>query len=419
MMKKALFVLLMLACIGFMRGADNIKKHIWLLDKLYEWNKDKQQYEAVKSSEDLSSFVLEKNATGSTELPITRFGQFFNPITKGLQSVSDLLEKNMVARLTAVLGVGLLTIYIRAKIQHRMMSINKPAVEQIPEKELTTFKDYMGKIPEAVLDLVSQLKNREKYLKMNIPVTKGILLYGPPGSGKTYLARAIAGEIGCPFFAVAGTYFSESVHGQGKITVQNLFARAENAAYRSPTKTAIIFIDEIDAVGTRARAQFAGGQQTEIINTLLNEMDGFYQREDINVVVIGATNLLENVDEALRRSGRLDYKIEVPYLDKEGRTKLIEYFLKKFPSDKDVQADWLAEMTSNLSPADIKVVFEIAGRVAARNDKEQRDSESFVEAVEQVKKPIEQKQEIAGERRTLDFLNGIKSKLVTISIHEN
>ena len=326
-----------------------------------------------------TSPVLDLSNQTSPLVTQNLFGKMYNFLTSPI-------GQDITLRFGFAIGATVVSYFLIDRVREMMMG-SQYRSHVVSKKDLITFKDYVGDIPEEVIQLVDQLKNPKKYEDLGIHVTKGILLYGPTGSGKTYLARAIAGEVNCPFIAKNGTDFVQSILGQSKVAVQTLFDDAVSAAKNDPSKTVIVFIDELDAIGSRTSINFGASANStaEIINTLLINMDGFEQKKDINVVVIGATNLIENIDSAIRRSGRFDYKIEVGYPSAASRKKLIEYYLKKYKSDNAVSSDWLAEMTEGLSPADVNLVFESAGRIAAGRQKNVRDKESFEKALARIR----------------------------------
>ncbi|MCC6837457.1 MAG: AAA family ATPase [Bacteroidia bacterium] len=295
--------------------------------------------------------------------------------------------------LAVVAGGGLLMAalygYVAATIQKW---ISNPGVLETTvmgsnynSSDNVTLKDYYGAVPQEVVDFIKQFKDSKKYTKMGIKLPSGMIFFGKPGSGKTHLARAIAGELDCPFFAVNGTDFFHTFQGQSKDSVVNLFAQARNAAKKHTSKTAIVFIDEFDAVGSREGLATGSTFSVEITNTLLSQMDGFVSDQDISIVVIAATNLLHKIDPALIRSGRFDYKVYVDYPDKAGRKLFVDKLLKKYPSDVAVSSDWLAASTEGMSPADLVLLFEVAGRIAVRLGKEVRDTVCFQQALGQIK----------------------------------
>lgn len=239
---------------------------------------------------------------------------------------------------------------------------------------------YIGAIPQEVADLIMQLKDPQDYINMRVRLTKGLIFFGPPGSGKTELARCIAAEVHCPFVAANATDFKKPHIGEGSQAVTEVFERAREAARCHWSNTAILFVDEFDAVGTRVGGEYDAGR-SEVINTLLNEMDGFNSHDDVHVIVIAATNWLREIDPALRRCGRFDYKVYIPYPDQEGRALFIEKFLQFYPSEATITPDDLIAYTAGMSPADMKFLFELAGRIAVRSKKSKRDMACFKEAL--------------------------------------
>lgn len=250
-----------------------------------------------------------------------------------------------------------------------------------------TLKDYIG-VPEGVQILINQIQHPENYRKLGIPPTKGILLTGNPGTGKSFLARAIAGETKCPFFNISATELEQPFIGMSAVMIRDLFEKAKQAALLSPTKTAIIFIDEIDAIA-RKRGNFGFGTNVaeSALNTLLTEMDGFNtivklpssltwyekimgyekpaQTQEIAVVILAATNIPDTIDDALKRPGRFDTIIEVENPDVKAREKIISIYLKKYPFENLLTASKLAYVTEGMTPAAIKTIFLEAARRAA------------------------------------------------------
>jgi cell division protease FtsH len=234
-----------------------------------------------------------------------------------------------------------------------------------------TWNDVIGmdEAKQEALEVVKLIKDRAELQRIGGKILKGILLLGPPGCGKTYLAKAIATEAGMPFISMSGSEFVEMFVGVGAGRIRSLFKKAHQLAELEGG--CIIFIDEIDAVGAQRAADSGFGGQTETnttTNQLLVEMDGLKEK-DVNVVIIGATNMPEYfLDAALLRPGRFDRKIHVDKPSLEDREKLFAYYLKKVKYDeKDVKTDRLARITVGQSPADIANIVRESALIAVRN----------------------------------------------------
>ncbi len=243
-----------------------------------------------------------------------------------------------------------------------------------------TFDDVAG-IDEAeneLVEIVDFLKAPEKYTRLGGTAPKGVLLVGSPGTGKTLLARAVAGEAGVPFFSMSAAEFVEMIVGVGAARVRDLFKQArENAP-------AIIFIDEIDAIG-RARGQVAVGGSSEHEQTLqqiLTEMDGFSSRE--GVIVLAATNQPEVLDKALLRPGRFDRRVVVNLPDKTGREAILRVHTRKLPLASDANLAEIAGATPGLSGADLRNLVNEAALLAARRNRDQVHQEDFLDALEKI-----------------------------------
>ncbi len=250
-----------------------------------------------------------------------------------------------------------------------------------------TFKDVAG-VNEAKNELeevVDFLKNSEKYKKLGARTPKGVILVGPAGSGKTLLAKAVAGEASVPFFSIAGSEFMEMLVGIGAARVRDLFAVAKKSA------PAIIFIDEIDAIG---RARSTGVMQShdereQTLNQILVEMDGFNPNEQ--VVVIAATNRGDLLDTALLRPGRFDRRVMVEYPDVEGRKDIIKIHARNKPIDESVNWEKVARRTVGFSGADLENMLNEAAISAARHDRDKISMEDIEEAATKVKLGPEKK----------------------------
>jgi len=236
-----------------------------------------------------------------------------------------------------------------------------------------TWNDVIGmdEAKQEALEVVKLIKDRAELQRIGGKILRGILMLGPPGCGKTYLAKAIATEADLPFISMSGSEFVEMFVGVGAGRIRSLFKKAHQLAELQGG--CIIFIDEIDAVGAQRAADVGFGGQTETnttLNQLLVEMDGLKEK-DLNVVIIGATNMAENfLDAALLRPGRFDRKIYVDKPNLEDREKLFAYYLKEVQYDpNDVKMDRLARITVGNSPADIANIVREAALIAVRNKK--------------------------------------------------
>ncbi|MBU1726498.1 MAG: AAA family ATPase [Candidatus Omnitrophica bacterium] len=229
----------------------------------------------------------------------------------------------------------------------------------------------MDEAKQEALEVVSLVKDRAELQKIGGKILRGILMLGPPGCGKTYLAKAIATEAGLPFISMSGSEFVEMFVGVGAGRIRSLFKRAGNLAELKGG--CIIFIDEIDAVGAQRSTNVGFGGQTETnttLNQLLVEMDGLKEKE-LNIIIIGATNMAESyLDSALLRPGRFDRKIYVDKPNLEERERLFAYYLRKVQYDAEsVKLDRLARITVGNSPADISNIVREAALISVRNGK--------------------------------------------------
>ena len=243
-----------------------------------------------------------------------------------------------------------------------------------------TFDDVAG-IDEAeneLVELVDFLRDPGKYTRLGGTAPKGVLLVGAPGTGKTLLARAVAGEAGVPFFSMSGSEFVEIIVGVGAARVRDLFKTArENAP-------AIIFIDELDSIG-RARGQSVIGgssEQEQTLNQILTEMDGFSSREGI--IVLAATNQPDVLDKALLRPGRFDRRVIVNLPDKTGREAILKVHTRRVPLGSDVRLDEIAAATPGLAGADLRNLVNEAALLAARRDQNDVKQKDFFDALEKI-----------------------------------
>jgi cell division protease FtsH len=245
-----------------------------------------------------------------------------------------------------------------------------------------TFADVAG-IDEAkseLSEIVDFLKNPERYQRLGGRIPKGVLLSGRPGTGKTLLARAVAGEANVPFFSISASEFVEAIVGIGASRVRDLFKQAKEAA------PAIIFIDELDAIG-RSRSSgtgFGGGndEREQTLNQILTEMDGF--EANLAVIVLGATNRPEILDAALLRPGRFDRRVAVPPPDKDGRASILAVHTRSLPLAEDVNLDRLASTTPGMVGADLANLANEAALQAARRHHEKVTQADFTDALEKI-----------------------------------
>ncbi len=277
----------------------------------------------------------------------------------------------------------------------KAMSFGKSKAKLLSENHnKVTFADVAG-IDEAkdeLEEIIQFLKDPKKFTKLGGRIPKGVLLMGSPGTGKTLLARAIAGEAGVPFFSISGSDFVEMFVGVGASRVRDLFEQGKKHA------PCIIFIDEIDAVGRHRGAGLGGGhdEREQTLNQLLVEMDGFESNE--GVILIAATNRPDVLDPALLRPGRFDRRIVVPRPDVKGREGILKVHTKKTPLAPEVDLDSIARGTPGFSGADLENLVNEAALLAARKNKERLDNGDFEFAKDKVMMGSERRSMIISEK---------------------
>lgn len=265
---------------------------------------------------------------------------------------------------------------------------------QDPSKQEVTFKDVAGcdEAKEEMQDIIKFLKNPKKFQTLGAKLPKGVLLYGAPGTGKTLLAKAVAGEAKVSFFSASASEFVEMFVGVGAARVRDLFNNAKNNA------PAIIFIDELDAVGRRRFAGIGGGhdEREQTLNQLLIELDGFESKQGI--ILMGSTNRPDVLDPALTRPGRFDRHVNVPAPDMQGRKEILEVHAKKVKMGKDINLEVIAKSTPGFVGADLANVINEAAILAARADKPAVETSDIEEAVERVMAGPQRKSRVISER---------------------
>ena len=272
------------------------------------------------------------------------------------------------------------------KSKARMISSN--------DKNKVTFNDVAGieEEKEELQEIVEFLKNPKKFTDMGARIPKGVLLVGQPGTGKTLLAKAVAGEAGVPFFIISGSDFVEMFVGVGASRVRDLFEEAKRNA------PCIIFIDEIDAVGRQRGAGLGGGhdEREQTLNQMLVEMDGFSANE--GVIVLAATNRPDVLDKALLRPGRFDRQIVVPAPDVKAREQILEVHARKKKLANDVDLNIIAKNTSGFTGADLENVLNEAALLAARRDKHEIGEREIEDAMVKVTMGPEKKTRVRSDK---------------------
>ena len=313
---------------------------------------------------------------------------------------SELTGEKAINTLLSIAMIGLMAFALTRVTGGGLMAFRKKYTEgAIPE---TRFRDVAGvdECREELVDIVTFLKDNSVYQRMGARMPRGVLLVGDPGTGKTLLAKAIAGEAGVPFFSTSGSEFVELFVGMGASRVRSLFKKARSKA------PCIIFIDEIDAAGRKRHSSGGGGEmeQDQTLNQLLVEMDGFAASEGI--VVLGATNRVDVLDPALTRSGRFDRHVNVPRPDVKGRLAILEVHVKDHRLAPDVILMDVARSTPGLVGADLASIVNEAAILAVRSGHDVITVQDFQEAVEKnLTGGVQQKSRVMSEveRRTIAY----------------
>ncbi|SFW73562.1 cell division protease FtsH [Sinomicrobium oceani] len=333
------------------------------------------------------------------------------PTVIGYDQESNLLGDFIITILPFVLIIGIWIFLMRRMAGGgaggaggQIFNIGKSKARLFDEKTETkvTFKDVAGLegAKEEVQEIVEFLRNPDKYTSLGGKIPKGALLVGSPGTGKTLLAKAVAGEAKVPFFSLSGSDFVEMFVGVGASRVRDLFKQAKD---KSPS---IIFIDEIDAIGrARGKSNFTGSndERENTLNQLLTEMDGF--DTNTNVIVLAATNRADVLDKALMRAGRFDRQIFVDLPDIRERKEIFEVHLRPIKTSEALDLEFLAKQTPGFSGADIANVCNEAALIAARKGKKAVDKQDFLDAVDRIIGGLEKKNKIITpeEKKTIAF----------------
>ncbi|MDU7033086.1 zinc metalloprotease [Finegoldia magna] len=306
---------------------------------------------------------------------------------------------DMMPTILIIVGLGIIWFMFMNQTQNsgnsKAMNFGKSKAKLNQDsKEKVVFADVAGlkEEKEELMEIVDFLKNPSKYIDIGARIPKGVLLVGPPGTGKTYLSRAVAGEAKVPFFSISGSDFVEMFVGVGASRVRDLFEQAKKNA------PCIIFIDEIDAVGRKRGAGLGGGhdEREQTLNQLLVEMDGFGKNE--GVIVMSATNRPDILDKALLRPGRFDRTIYVGLPDVRERLEILKVHTKNKKLKSDVDLEDIAKTTTGFSPADLENLCNEAALLAARNNEAEISNDVFKEASIKVVAGPEKKSQVVIEK---------------------
>ena len=327
--------------------------------------------------------------------------EYSSPVKSSWSVLGDILVMYI---LPMVLMIGLVLLVMRIVSKNGggiggIGNVGKSNAKVYMEKQTgVTFKDVAGQdeAKESLEEIIDFLHNPGKYTAIGAKLPKGALLVGSPGTGKTLLAKAVAGEANVPFLSISGSDFVEMFVGVGASRVRDLFEQAKQKA------PCIVFIDEIDAIG-RARgknAGFSGNDEREnTLNQLLTEMDGF--QTNSGVIVLAATNRVDILDKALMRAGRFDRQIDVGLPDVHERAEIFAVHMRNLKLDKEIDRDFLARQTPGFSGADIANVCNEAALIAARHDKKSIGRDDFMSAIDRIVGGLEKRNMpmTASERR--------------------
>lgn len=378
--------------------SNRVEKIIWEGDRLTALYKDGSRKVATawqKETQPGYSFYTELTTTGFNNIELRK-----PIISEGMVG----LMFTLLLPIAIILGLWFFLIRPAQSGGNPAINFGRSRARRVNESiPKVTFEDVAGveEAKQELEEIVDFLKNTKKYVALGAKIPKGVLLTGPPGCGKTHLARAVAGEAGVPFFHISGSDFVEMFVGVGAARVRDLF---ETAKAHRPS---LIFVDEIDAVGRQRGAGLGGGhdEREQTLNQLLVEMDGF--DPNTGVILIAATNRPDVLDPALLRPGRFDRQIVVDAPDAKGREDILKIHARGKPLADDVRLDVIAKRTPGFTGADLANTLNEAALLAARRGKSRIEMEDIEEALDRV---------IAGPQRRSRVVD--KKERETIAYHE-
>ena len=393
-------VILIVVISSIMENSNNKMTYSELIENIEEGNVSSVQLSAGGQS---AKVTLNDNNKTVKQVNIPSLDSFVTYaeqyIKNGNLALDEESESIWITILSLITPFGLLIIFLvfwffmmnpgNNQGGNKTMTFGKSRARMIntAEKNKITFDDVAGvdEEKEELEEIVEFLKNPKKYTDMGARIPKGVLLVGQPGTGKTLLAKAVAGEAGVPFFIISGSDFVEMFVGVGASRVRDLFEQAKRNA------PCIIFIDEIDAVGRQRGAGLGGGhdEREQTLNQLLVEMDGFSANE--GVIVLAATNRPEMLDQALLRPGRFDRQITIPAPDLKGRLEILKIHAQKKMLSDEVNLESIAEDTAGFTGAELANILNEAAIIATINKHDEIENSDIEEAVKKVTVGLEKK----------------------------